>query len=166
MGPLSIRAARPDDAETLFTIHRESTTTAHVKIFPPDRYRFPDARMRKVWAEALRSDDISAVIAERAGSPVGFATVSPGWLRNPSCCLPSGAAEPALRSTTRPLLRKRAAGGTTAAGRGRSSRLIRSSSGTRSGLVSGAHRRVGPIPNPNPPKGMSFEASARIRAGL
>ena len=82
MGPLSIRAARPDDAEALFTIHRESATTAYVEIFPPDRYRFPDAQMRKVWAEALCSDDTSVVIAERAGSPVGFATVSPGWLRN------------------------------------------------------------------------------------
>jgi GNAT superfamily N-acetyltransferase len=82
MGPLSIRAARPDDAETLFTIHRESATTAYVEIFPPDRYRFPDAQMRKVWTEALRSDDTSVVIAERAGSSVGFATVSPGWLRN------------------------------------------------------------------------------------
>ena len=82
MGPLSIRAARSDDAETLSTIHRESTTTAYVEIFPPDRYRFPDAQMRKIWAEALCSDDTSVVIAERAGSPVGFATVSPGWLRN------------------------------------------------------------------------------------
>jgi GNAT superfamily N-acetyltransferase len=82
MGPLSIRAARLDEAETLFTIHRESVTTAHVKIFPPDRYRFPDAQMRKVWAAALRSDDTSVLIAERAGSPVGFTTVSPGWLRN------------------------------------------------------------------------------------
>jgi GNAT superfamily N-acetyltransferase len=82
MGPLSIRAARPDEAETLFTIHRESVTTAHVKIFPPDRYRFPDTQMRKVWAEALRTEDTSVLIAERAGSPVGFATVSPGWLRN------------------------------------------------------------------------------------
>ena len=82
MGPRSIRAARPDDAEALFTIHRESAMTAYVEIFPPDRYRFPDAQMRKVWAEALRSDDTSVVIAERAGSPVGFATVLPGWLRN------------------------------------------------------------------------------------
>ena len=44
MGALSIRAAGPNDAETLFAIHRESATTAYVEIFPPDRYRFPDAR--------------------------------------------------------------------------------------------------------------------------
>jgi GNAT superfamily N-acetyltransferase len=82
MGPLSIRAARLDDSETLFAIHRESATAAYAEIFPPDRYRFPDAQMRKVWVEALRSEDISGLIAERAGCPVGFTTVSPGWLRN------------------------------------------------------------------------------------
>jgi GNAT superfamily N-acetyltransferase len=82
MGPLSIRAARPGDAETLFVLHRESAMTAYVEVFPPDLYRFPDAQMRKVWAEALRSEDTSVLIAERAGSPVGFATASPGWLRN------------------------------------------------------------------------------------
>jgi GNAT superfamily N-acetyltransferase len=82
MGLLSIRAARPDEAETLFVIHRESATAAYVEIFPPDHYRFPNAQMRKVWAEALRSEDLSVLIAERAGSPVGLASVSPGWLRN------------------------------------------------------------------------------------
>ena len=82
MGALTIRAARPDDAETLFVLHRESAMTAYVEVFPPDLYRFPDAQMRKVWAEALRSEDTSVLIAERAGSPVGFATASPGWLRN------------------------------------------------------------------------------------
>jgi GNAT superfamily N-acetyltransferase len=82
MGALSIRAAEPNDAETLFAIHRESAMAAYVEIFPPDCYRFPDAEMREVWARALRDGDTSVLIAERAGSPVGFATASPGWLRN------------------------------------------------------------------------------------
>jgi GNAT superfamily N-acetyltransferase len=82
MGQLSIRASGPDDAETLFAIHRESAMTAYVEIFPPDRYRFPDGEMREVWTRVLRDGDTSVRIAERAGSPVGFATVSPGWLRN------------------------------------------------------------------------------------
>jgi hypothetical protein len=82
MGAHSIRAAGPNDAETLFAIHRESAMTAYVEIFPPDRYRFPDAEMREVWTRALRDGDTSVLIAERAGSPVGFATTSPGWLRN------------------------------------------------------------------------------------
>ena len=50
MGTLSIRTGEPDDAETLFAIHRESAMTAYVEIFPPDLYTFPDAEMRKVWA--------------------------------------------------------------------------------------------------------------------
>ena len=66
MGALSIRAAGPNDAEALFAIHRESAMTAYVEIFPPDRYRFPDAEMREVWARALRGGDTSALIAERA----------------------------------------------------------------------------------------------------
>jgi GNAT superfamily N-acetyltransferase len=82
MGALSIRAAGPNDDETLFAIHRESAMAAYVEIFPPDRYRFPDAEMREVWALALRDGETSVLIAERAGHPVGFATVSPGWLRN------------------------------------------------------------------------------------
>ena len=82
MGALSIRAARPEDAETLFAIHRESATTAYAEIFPPDRYAFPDAEMREVWARALGDGATSLLVAERAGSPVGFATVSTGWLRN------------------------------------------------------------------------------------
>ena len=82
MGSLSIRAGVDADAETLFAIHRESAMTAYVEIFPPDRYRFPEDRMRAHWGEALRDDETDVLVAERAGAPVGFATVSPGWLRN------------------------------------------------------------------------------------
>lgn len=82
MGALSIRAAGSNDAETLFAIHRESAMTAYVEVFPPDRYQFPDTEMREVWARALHNADTSVWIAERAGNPVGFATVSPGWLTN------------------------------------------------------------------------------------
>ncbi|HEX7254961.1 MAG TPA: GNAT family N-acetyltransferase [Gaiellaceae bacterium] len=82
MSALSIRHATQDDAEALFAIHRESALTAYVDIFPPDRYRFPDARMRAHWGQALRDGETDVLIAERAGTPVGFATVSPGWLRN------------------------------------------------------------------------------------
>lgn len=82
MGALSIRAAGPNDAETLLAIHRESAMTTYVEIFPPDRYRFPDAEMREVWARALRDGDTSVLIAERDGSPVDLVTASPGWLRN------------------------------------------------------------------------------------
>jgi GNAT superfamily N-acetyltransferase len=82
MTALAIRQAVPDDAETLYSIHRESVLRAYVQIFPPDRYAFPDEEMRAHWAESVGGEDRVGLIAERSGRPVGFVTVSPGWLRN------------------------------------------------------------------------------------
>lgn len=77
-----LRRGTPDDAETLFAIHRESAIAAYVDVFPPDRYAFPEEQMRRHWIEALSDPDQRVLIAEREALPVGFATVSPGWLRN------------------------------------------------------------------------------------
>jgi GNAT superfamily N-acetyltransferase len=78
---LELRAGRSEDAEALFSIHRESAMTAYVEIFPPGRYRFPDAEMRAHWVSVLDAPDVDVVVAERDGVPVGFASVSAGWLR-------------------------------------------------------------------------------------
>ncbi|HZB86562.1 MAG TPA: GNAT family N-acetyltransferase [Gaiellaceae bacterium] len=82
MEALTIRRGEPSDAETLYAIHRESATSAYVHIFPPDRYRFPDAEMRAHWIASLGDDETDVVIAERGGRPVGFAGVTAGWLKN------------------------------------------------------------------------------------
>jgi RimJ/RimL family protein N-acetyltransferase len=82
MGDLLVRPGGPEDAEAIYAIHRESAMAAYVHVFPPDRYEFPDDQMRRHWNEALRDAATEVVIAEREGRPVGFATVSPGWLRN------------------------------------------------------------------------------------
>ena len=82
MEQFAIRPAIPQDAETLYGIHRESVLEAYVEIFPPDRYRFPEAEMRAHWIESLSQPERDTLIAEWAGRPIGFATVSPGWLRN------------------------------------------------------------------------------------
>lgn len=82
MGALSIRTGRPHDAEALFAIHRESAMTAYVEVFPPDRYRFPDEEMRAHWVSVLGDPGCEVVLAEHDGVPVGFASISPGWLRN------------------------------------------------------------------------------------
>jgi diamine N-acetyltransferase len=82
VGALTIRRAGPSDADTLYAIHRESAITAYVHIFPPDRYPFPDAEMRAHWVASLDDDETDVVIAERDARPVGFAGVSPGWLKN------------------------------------------------------------------------------------
>ena len=189
MGALSIRAAGPNDAETLFAIHRESAMAAYIEIFPPDRYRFPDAEMREVWARALRDGETAVLIAERAGSPVGFVTVSPGWLRNlfvvPAewgrgagaelhdeavVLLGSGDAPIAqlwvLEENERARRFYETRGWRDDGGRSRSEfppNPVELRCALRIGEGDG-RRRVGPIPNPHPPKGMSFEASARIRA--
>ena len=82
MRELTLRPARPDEAEVLFAIHREAALLAYAHIFPPDRYAFPDAEMRAHWTELLARGEAKTVIAERAGVAVGFVVVSPGWLRN------------------------------------------------------------------------------------
>ena len=82
VGGLAIRPGSPDDGDTLFAIHRESAITAYVEIFPPDRYRFPDAEMRAHWISTLDDPAVDVLVAERAAVAVGFASVSQGWLRN------------------------------------------------------------------------------------
>jgi GNAT superfamily N-acetyltransferase len=77
-----LRHGAPDDTEILFAIHRESALAAYVHVFPPDRYAFPEEQMRRHWNAELGGSETEVVIAEREGAPVGFATVSPGWLRN------------------------------------------------------------------------------------
>jgi putative acetyltransferase len=77
-----LRSGRPDDAETLYAIHRESVLTAYAHIFPPDRYTFPDDEMRAHWVEQLADGEANTVVAERDGRAIGFVVVSPGWLRN------------------------------------------------------------------------------------
>jgi GNAT superfamily N-acetyltransferase len=79
---ISIRRGGPSDAAAVFAIHRESALAAYAQVFPPDRYAFPDDEMRRHWELALVDPDTEVVIAEREGTPVAFASVSPGWLRN------------------------------------------------------------------------------------
>jgi GNAT superfamily N-acetyltransferase len=79
---LSLRPGGPDDAETLFAIHRESVLVAYTQIFPPDRYAFPEAEMRRHWVERLSDAEVSTMIAESETVTTGFAVVSPGWLES------------------------------------------------------------------------------------
>ncbi len=79
---LSIRRAGAEDGQSLFQVHRASVLTAYVEIFPPDRYRFPAQEMQAHWNEALGRPDRVFLVAERDGTVVGFAGISPGWLRN------------------------------------------------------------------------------------
>jgi GNAT superfamily N-acetyltransferase len=82
MAAISLRPGAEADAATLFAMHRESAMAAYVDIFPQDRYAFPDEAMRAHWVAKLADAEATAIVAERAGRPVGFVCVSPGWLES------------------------------------------------------------------------------------
>jgi GNAT superfamily N-acetyltransferase len=183
MGAVSIRRAGPDDGDSLFAIHRESVLAAYAGVFPPDRYRFPEEEMRAHWQQALTEPDRVYLVAERSGRPVGFAGISPGWLRNlfvvpgewgkgvggvlhdsaVGLLRADGAAVRlwVLEANERARSFYERRGGRTAGASGRNTRPTRSRSGTYS---TSAGRRT--HPNPPPTQGMEFEASAQIETRL
>jgi len=77
-----IRAARPDEADTLLAIQREACVEAFPHIYPPEQYPFPDDGVRDVWREALADPDIDAYVAEEDGEAVGCVAVGGVFLRN------------------------------------------------------------------------------------
>ncbi|HEX2292097.1 MAG TPA: GNAT family N-acetyltransferase [Gaiellaceae bacterium] len=79
---VSIRPGRAEDSETLFAIHRESAVVAYAHVFPPERYRFPEEEMRAHGEAAVREPEVTVLVAELEARAAGFATFSPGWLRN------------------------------------------------------------------------------------
>jgi GNAT superfamily N-acetyltransferase len=110
---LTLRPGRRGDAETLYTIHRESVRVAYAEIFPPDRYPFPEAELRSHWIKRLAEADAATVIAEQETLPVGFVVVSPGWLES-MFVLPSDwgrGVGSALHDQAVELLRSKGAGG-------------------------------------------------------
>lgn len=112
MRALTLRRAGPDDADTLFEIHRASALAAYADVFPPERYPFPDDDMRAHWNEVLAETGTEVLVAEREEVPVGFVGVSPGWLKS-LFVLPEawgGGAGSALHDEAVALLRAKGAG--------------------------------------------------------
>jgi ribosomal protein S18 acetylase RimI-like enzyme len=77
---IDVRPARPDEADTLLAIQRESAVNAFAHVYPPERYPFPDDAIREVWAEALADPDVEVYVAEDDGVPVGAVSVGNGYL--------------------------------------------------------------------------------------
>ena len=75
-----LRAARPQDAESVFQVQRGASLAALAHIYPPDRYPFPDDAVRQRWKEVLADDHGSVVVAEHGGRIVGVAAARGGWL--------------------------------------------------------------------------------------
>ncbi|HEY1367172.1 MAG TPA: GNAT family N-acetyltransferase [Gaiellaceae bacterium] len=78
---MSIRAARADELETLLAIQREAAVVAFARVFPQDRYPFPDDAIREVWREALADPLVEVYVAEEEGAAVGSVSVGHGYLR-------------------------------------------------------------------------------------
>ena len=75
-----MRAARPDEADTLLAIQREAAVDAFAHVYPPERYPFPDDAIREVWAEALADPEVEVYVAEVEGDTVGAVSVGRGYL--------------------------------------------------------------------------------------
>ena len=78
---MTIRAARPDEAETLLAIQRDACVVAFAHIFPPDAYPFPDDEVRGNWRDLLANPQGSEVyVAEADGVPVAAVSLGAGFL--------------------------------------------------------------------------------------
>jgi GNAT superfamily N-acetyltransferase len=77
---LTIRPARPDEAETLLGVQREACVVAFAHIFPPERYPFPDEDVLAHWRTVLSERETEVYIAEDEGVPVGSVSLGKGFL--------------------------------------------------------------------------------------
>ena len=77
-----IRAARPDDVESLLAIQRAACVKAFAHIYPPDLYPFPDDDIRNLWRDAVAAPEIEAFLTEENGRAVGCVAVRDEFLRN------------------------------------------------------------------------------------
>ena len=75
-----MRAARPDEAETLAAIQAEASLAALAHIFPPERYPFPHDDVRRRWRDLVGDPEARVLVAESDGARVGVAAVRDGWL--------------------------------------------------------------------------------------
>jgi GNAT superfamily N-acetyltransferase len=75
-----IREARADEAEALAEIQRDACLVAFAHIFPPDLYPFPMDEVRARWVTALADPDVSVLVAELDGRPIGLAGYRSDWL--------------------------------------------------------------------------------------
>jgi GNAT superfamily N-acetyltransferase len=75
-----IREARPDEAELVAGIQRDSAVAAFAHIFPPDRYPFPIEAVTQRWIQALTDPRMRVLVAEKNGAAVGAAGYRSEWL--------------------------------------------------------------------------------------
>jgi GNAT superfamily N-acetyltransferase len=76
-----IRSAGPDDLLTLLALEKAASTAGLAHIFGPD-LPFPDDDVLARWRLVVEAPDITTVIDEDAGQPIGYAAYGDGWLRH------------------------------------------------------------------------------------
>ena len=77
---LEIRAARPEDAETLLEIQREASVAAFANIFDPERYPYPSDAVLGLWNDTLADPEVEVHVAELDGAPVGVVAIGEEFL--------------------------------------------------------------------------------------
>jgi GNAT superfamily N-acetyltransferase len=75
-----IREARPNEGEAFAVIQRDASLAALVHIFPPELYPFPLDAVRERWSDALADPELTVLVDEEDGAPVGVAGCRRGWL--------------------------------------------------------------------------------------
>ena len=79
--PATIARATAKDADLLLAIQQRAAVDAFAHIFPPQRYPFPAAAVRRGWEEALADPEVEVYVASVDGAPVGSVSVGRGYLR-------------------------------------------------------------------------------------
>lgn len=79
--PVAIERAAHGDVDALLAIQRSAAVVAFAHIFPPDRYPFPSAEIRELWAEALADPEVETYLGLVAGEPAGVVSVGRGRLQ-------------------------------------------------------------------------------------
>lgn len=78
---LTVRPARPHEAEVLFRLQRSSAVAAFAHIFDPAKYPFPDDVERARWTGYVTAEQTTVLVAEAESEPVGVAVVDGDELR-------------------------------------------------------------------------------------
>ena len=75
-----IRQARDGEADLLAGIQRDASVAAFAHVFPPEQYPYPIDDVRQRWTEALASPELTVLVSEEDGAPVGAAGYRHDWL--------------------------------------------------------------------------------------
>jgi GNAT superfamily N-acetyltransferase len=79
---LTLRPARPEDAEQLLVIQREASVAAFAHVFDPERYPYPNEAVLELWREKLGAPEVEIHVAEVDGEAVGVVGVEDEFLSN------------------------------------------------------------------------------------